>query len=103
MLLLATNVRMARPQVYRARLRGMAPGQEVAVKVQRPGLASLIPLDMYILRGVAGIGKMVLKLRSDLPSILDEFASRLFEEIDYNQEANNAIRSPPDAPPHPPS
>ncbi|KAJ1478697.1 ABC1 family-domain-containing protein [Baffinella frigidus] len=79
-------------QVYRARLRGMAPGQEVAVKVQRPGLASLIPLDMYILRGVAGIGKMVLKLRSDLPSILDEFASRLFEEIDYNQEANNAIR-----------
>lgn len=54
-------------------------------QVQRPGLASLIALDMYILRGAARLGRAALKLRSDLPSILDEFAARLFEEIDYNQ------------------
>lgn len=40
---------------------------------------------MYILRGAARLGRAALKLRSDLPSILDEFAARLFEEIDYNQ------------------
>ena len=31
----------------------MAAGAEVAVKVQRPGLEELIPLDMYILRQAA--------------------------------------------------
>jgi len=79
-------------QVYRARIRGMKEGQEVAVKVQRPGLASLLPVDMYILRRIAAVGRKQLKLRSDLVSIVDEFAERLFEEINYNTEANNALR-----------
>ena len=30
--------------------------------------------------------------RSDLPAILDEFALRLFEEIDYTNEAANSMR-----------
>lgn len=44
--------RPAGPQVYRARLK--ASGEEVAVKVQRPGVVEAIALDTYILRYVAG-------------------------------------------------
>lgn len=41
-----------RAQVYKARLR--STGEEVAVKVQRPGVVEAIALDTYILRYVAG-------------------------------------------------
>ncbi len=77
-------------QVYRGRLKS---GDIVAVKVQRPGLAESITLDIYILRGVAYWAKRLIKeIRSDLVAILDEFASRLFEEMDYTQEGRNAER-----------
>lgn len=77
-------------QVYRGKLHS---GEEVAVKVQRPGLAESITLDIYILRGVAYWAKRLIKdMRSDLVAILDEFASRLFEEMDYTQEGRNAER-----------
>ncbi|MFN4278896.1 ABC1 kinase family protein [Thermosynechococcus sp.] len=77
-------------QVYRGKLHS---GEEVAVKVQRPGLAESITLDIYILRGVAYWAKRLIKeIRSDLVAILDEFAARLFEEMDYTQEARNAER-----------
>ncbi|RMH66476.1 MAG: AarF/ABC1/UbiB kinase family protein [Cyanobacteria bacterium J003] len=77
-------------QVYRGKLHS---GEEVAVKVQRPGLAESITLDIYILRGVAYWAKRLIKeIRSDLVAILDEFASRLFEEMDYTQEGRNAER-----------
>ncbi|WNC53879.1 MULTISPECIES: AarF/ABC1/UbiB kinase family protein [unclassified Thermosynechococcus] len=77
-------------QVYRGKLHS---GEEVAVKVQRPGLAESITLDIYILRGVAYWAKRLIKeIRSDLVAILDEFAGRLFEEMDYTQEGRNAER-----------
>jgi predicted unusual protein kinase regulating ubiquinone biosynthesis (AarF/ABC1/UbiB family) len=77
-------------QVYRGRLK---TGEEVAVKVQRPGLAQSIALDTYILRGLAAlIMRLVKRVRSDLVGIMDEFATRIFEEMDYNQEGRNAER-----------
>ncbi|URR34772.1 AarF/ABC1/UbiB kinase family protein [Thermosynechococcus sp. HN-54] len=77
-------------QVYRGKLHS---GEEVAIKVQRPGLAESITLDIYILRGVAYWAKRLIKeIRSDLVAILDEFAGRLFEEMDYTQEGRNAER-----------
>eukprot|EP00166_Cyanidium_caldarium_P006064 ctg_791.g310 len=77
-------------QVYRARVR--ATGEEVAVKVQRPRLALNVPLDMCILRALAGWLKRRFRLRSDLQAILDEFGTRLFEEMDYVCEAHHAER-----------
>ena len=50
-------------QVYRGRLRGMRAGQEVAVKVQRPGVAGQAALDLYLLRGAARMAAKLLKLR----------------------------------------
>jgi predicted unusual protein kinase regulating ubiquinone biosynthesis (AarF/ABC1/UbiB family) len=77
-------------QVYRGKLK---TGEEVAVKVQRPGLAQGIALDMYILRTLAHLVKQRVKwVRSDLVGIMDEFATRIFEEMDYTQEGRNAER-----------
>lgn len=77
-------------QVYKGRLK---TGEEVAVKVQRPGLAQSIALDMYILRQLAILAmRNVKRIRSDLVGIMDEFATRIFEEMDYTQEGRNAER-----------
>eukprot|EP00953_Heterococcus_sp_UTEX-ZZ885_P028730 15314-Heterococcus_DN1.PRE.1 len=77
-------------QVYKAR----AGGVSVAVKVQRPGLVAKIALDCYVLRGIAAGASVItrfpgLRFRSDFVSVVDEYASRLFEELDYSTEAKN--------------
>lgn len=75
-------------QVYRGKLK---TGEAVAVKVQRPGLTEQITLDVYIMRGLAKWAmKNVKRLRSNLVAITDEFAARIFEEMDYSQEGRNA-------------
>ncbi|MEO0309588.1 MAG: AarF/ABC1/UbiB kinase family protein [Gloeomargarita sp. DG02_3_bins_56] len=75
-------------QVYKGRLHG---GEVVAVKVQRPGLVEQISLDIYILRHLMiWVKGRFRRIRSDLVAILDEFATRLYEEMDYTQEGLNA-------------
>jgi predicted unusual protein kinase regulating ubiquinone biosynthesis (AarF/ABC1/UbiB family) len=75
-------------QVYKGRLH---TGETVAIKVQRPGIVQQIALDMFILRGLAGwIMQNVKFVKSDLRAILDEFATRIFEEMDYTCEGANA-------------
>lgn len=76
-------------QVYKGRLKS---GEEVAVKVQRPGLAQRITKDLYILRVIASIGDSIPQISSDLVGIMDEFGSRIFEEMDYTHEGQNAER-----------
>ena len=76
-------------QVYRATLRS---GEEVAVKVQRPNLLPTITLDLYLMRWGAKLFSpyLPLNLGHDLTLIVDEFGKKLFEEIDYVNEGNNA-------------
>jgi predicted unusual protein kinase regulating ubiquinone biosynthesis (AarF/ABC1/UbiB family) len=75
-------------QVYQGYLQN---GQKVAIKVQRPGLLAMISLDMYLVRqGMAWIKKHLKIVRSDLVAIVDEFASKLYEEMNYIQEGQNA-------------
>ena len=78
-------------QVYKARLHG---NQWVAVKVQRPQLAFILRRDLVIIRllGVLSAPVLPLNLGFGLGNIIDEFGRSLFEEIDYEQEANNAER-----------
>jgi predicted unusual protein kinase regulating ubiquinone biosynthesis (AarF/ABC1/UbiB family) len=77
-------------QVYKGKLK---TGEIVAVKVQRPGLARRIALDVYILRRLAQWAQNNIKrVRSDLVAIMDEFGSRIFEEMDYSLEGRNAER-----------
>ncbi|MGK7917500.1 MAG: ABC1 kinase family protein [Prochloraceae cyanobacterium] len=77
-------------QVYKGKLK---TGETVAVKVQRPDLIDRISLDIYIMRSFASWAqKNVKRVRSDLVGITDELAARIFEEMNYLQEANNAER-----------
>ncbi len=78
-------------QVYRARLYS---GEEVAVKVQRPNLLPVLTLDLYLMRWAASwmAPWLPLNLGHDLTLIVDEFGVKLFEEIDYLNEARNAER-----------
>jgi predicted unusual protein kinase regulating ubiquinone biosynthesis (AarF/ABC1/UbiB family) len=65
----------------------------VAIKVQRPGLAQRITLDLYILRQLAKFAtNNIPGIRSDLVAIMDEFGARIFEEMDYTHEGENAQR-----------
>lgn len=77
-------------QVYKGKL---STGEEVAVKVQRPDLRERITIDLYILRRLAGwVQKNFKRIRSDLVGILDELGDRIFEEMDYIHEGENAER-----------
>lgn len=76
-------------QVHRAEL---ASGEEVVVKVQRPGLRSLFTIDLAILKGIAhyfqnhpswGRGR-------DWIGIYEECCRILWQEIDYLNEGRNA-------------
>ncbi|PUZ49141.1 hypothetical protein GQ55_7G302300 [Panicum hallii var. hallii] len=77
-------------QVYQAKLR--SNGKVVAVKVQRPGVQAAISLDIYILRFLASLARKAAKLNTDLPAVLDEWASSLFREMDYREEARNGLK-----------
>jgi predicted unusual protein kinase regulating ubiquinone biosynthesis (AarF/ABC1/UbiB family) len=76
-------------QVYKARLYS---GEEVAVKVQRPNLLPTITRDLYLLRWAATWIKpfLPLNLGDNLTIVVDEFGTKLFEEIDYQNEGRNA-------------
>ena len=76
-------------QVHKAQL---SSGEEVVVKIQRPGLKKLFAIDLKILRGIAnyfqnhpewGPGR-------DWIGIYDECCRILYEEIDYLHEGRNA-------------
>ncbi|WP_404785120.1 ABC1 kinase family protein [Altericista sp. CCNU0014] len=76
-------------QVHKAQLHS---GEEVVVKVQRPGLKKLFDIDLKILKGIAqyfqrhpdwGPGR-------DWLGIYEECCRILYEEIDYLNEGKNA-------------
>mmetsp|Transcript_27763 Transcript_27763/g.36392 ORF Transcript_27763/g.36392 Transcript_27763/m.36392 type:complete len:773 (+) Transcript_27763:38-2356(+) len=77
-------------QVYKCRIR--ATGEVVAVKVQRPEAAQFAAVDIAILRAFAGWLMRTRKLRSNLVAIVDEFAARLFDELNYVKESDNCAK-----------
>ncbi|KAG9130209.1 hypothetical protein Leryth_004227 [Lithospermum erythrorhizon] len=78
-------------QVYKARLK--FSGKAVAVKVQRPGIEEAIGLDFYLIRGLGFfINKYVDIISSDVVALIDEFARRVYQELNYVQEGKNARR-----------
>lgn len=78
-------------QVFKATLH---TGEDVAIKVQRPNLLPVLTLDLFILRVIAKLlaPLLPLNLGVGLDAIVDEFGIKLFEEIDYVNEAHNAER-----------
>lgn len=78
-------------QVHRARLDS---GEEVVVKIQRPGIHQLIEVDLRALKTVISWLKRYepITRRADLDALYEEFSSTLWEEVDYIAEAENARR-----------
>ncbi len=78
-------------QVHKARLH---TGEDIVIKVQRPGLDTLFDLDFRVLRRLLRFCQRYLPWTReyDLEAIYEEFAQVLYQEIDYVQEAINADR-----------
>lgn len=75
-------------QVYKATL--ASTGEIVAVKVQRPGIGESIAIDMLLLRRLLDVVDRSQDILSQpLVPLLDEFAARLFGELDYVAEGRN--------------
>ncbi|MDP4128415.1 MAG: AarF/UbiB family protein, partial [Bacillota bacterium] len=76
-------------QVHRAQLR---TGEEVAVKVQRPQIKTMIETDLEILMDLATLAerRMEKMERLQLRDVVEEFSKSLRNELDYTIEARNA-------------
>ncbi|MEO1132611.1 MAG: AarF/ABC1/UbiB kinase family protein [Cyanobacteria bacterium J06639_1] len=77
-------------QVHRAQIRS---GDEVVVKVQRPGLHRLFAIDLDILRGIAEFFQYRTRWGKggrDWIGIYEECRRTLWEEVDYLNEGRNA-------------
>lgn len=79
-------------QVYKATLK--ATGEEVAVKVQRPGVLETVSLDLHLAREIGLFARNLpfLSDRIDAVALLDEFAYRFYQELDYNLECENGLK-----------
>ena len=78
-------------QVHRATLCDGAP---VVVKVQRPLIVPKVNADLAVLNELVGTlaDRSHYVRDNDFASILDEFGSNLVRELDYTNEAYNALR-----------
>ncbi len=78
-------------QVHRARLKN---GEDVAVKIQRPGIRKIIEVDLEIMLHLATLAERnIEELTPQQPvKIVEEFARTLEKELDYTIEATNMER-----------
>ena len=64
------------------------------VKVLRPGIELIVDIDLAALRTATGWLKYwkAVSRRADVEALLAEFSATLLKELDYQAEANNALR-----------
>ncbi|GMH43909.1 hypothetical protein BSKO_11843 [Bryopsis sp. KO-2023] len=76
-------------QVYKGKLKS---GETVAVKVQRPYVLETVTIDLYLIRKVGVFMRRFPQIKTDVVALLDEWAARFFEELDYVREGRNATK-----------
>ncbi len=78
-------------QVHRART---VPGDEIAVKVQRPGIGTVIETDIRIMYEIAGLAERHIAESENFEPVrlVDEFARSIRRELDFNREGRNIDR-----------
>ena len=85
-------------QAHRARLAPLDSADtglhDVVIKVQRPGIDTIVDVDLAALRKVGGWLSHVRLVsdRVDAPALVEEFAQTSLEEIDYLHEAASSVR-----------
>ncbi|MEH7414432.1 lipopolysaccharide core heptose(II) kinase RfaY [Neobacillus drentensis] len=75
-------------QVHRAVLKN---GENVAVKVMRPGIEATVALDLATLKVLTSLASRFTKIGKfvDLKDVYQEFEEVITEELDYQKEAKN--------------
>jgi predicted unusual protein kinase regulating ubiquinone biosynthesis (AarF/ABC1/UbiB family) len=78
-------------QVHKAVLKS---GEQVAVKVMRPGIEATVKLDLKTLRVLITFARKFTKVSKfvDLKDVYNEFEEVITEELDYMKEAKNIER-----------
>ncbi|MGS0763535.1 ABC1 kinase family protein [Syntrophomonas curvata] len=78
-------------QVHRARLKS---GEEVIVKIQRPGIESKVESDLEIIKGLARMSERRSSeaRRIGIYDMVEEYGRMLLRELDYAREARNTDR-----------
>ena len=85
-------------QVHRAKLAAadseLTGLDDVIIKIQRPGIDTIVDVDLSALRRVAGWLDHIrlINRRADMPVLMEEFAGTCLEEIDYMNEGANGER-----------
>jgi predicted unusual protein kinase regulating ubiquinone biosynthesis (AarF/ABC1/UbiB family) len=76
-------------QVHRATLK---TGENVAVKILRPGIEDIIQVDVEALKIIVALSKRNERLSAavDLDQVYKEFTAIVFDELDYVKEGANA-------------
>ncbi|KAJ4835182.1 hypothetical protein Tsubulata_024990 [Turnera subulata] len=77
-------------QVYKGRLK--ENGDVVAVKVQRPYVLETVTVDLFIIRNLGLVLRKFPQISVDVVGLVDEWAARFFEELDYVNEGENGTR-----------
>ena len=77
-------------QVHAATLRS---GEDVVVKVQRPGIEELVTKDLEVLAFVAPhlVGRIPIAALANPPALVELFAETIIEELDFRLEAANML------------
>ncbi|MCL4341998.1 MAG: AarF/ABC1/UbiB kinase family protein [Candidatus Thermoplasmatota archaeon] len=77
-------------QVYHARYKG----KEVAVKVNRPNIEFTLRRDLYVINRLLRLarGRIENFLYISVMNVINDFNSRIYDEIDYRKESSNAER-----------
>lgn len=77
-------------QVHAATLRS---GEEVVVKVQRPGIDQLVRKDLRVLAWLAPflVGRIPVSALANPPALVELFAETIVEELDFRLEAANIL------------
>lgn len=80
-------------QVYRATLR--ESGQDVAIKVQRPGMLESFSLDLFLLQHIGIFVDAVTSVFTNQPpfhrALYESFSRGSYSELDYENEAQNQL------------
>ncbi len=77
-------------QVHAATLRS---GEDVVVKVQRPGIEDLVIRDLKVLAFIAPflVGRIPVAALANPPALVELFAETIVEELDFRLEAANML------------
>lgn len=77
-------------QVYRAKY----GGKDVAIKVNRPNVEKILRRDLYVIDRLLRLARGHIEnfLYISVMNVINDFNSRIYDEIDYRKEAANAER-----------